>query len=56
MLYKDGNVIILIHYLAKRISDIQPGKDIVEWKWIDIHNLPPDCAPNVYEVIADYLK
>lgn len=56
MLHKDGKVILLIHYLAKRIGEIHPGKDIVEWNWLPIDNLPDDCAPNVYTVIDDYKK
>ncbi|MBI5023093.1 MAG: NUDIX hydrolase [Candidatus Magasanikbacteria bacterium] len=56
MLHKDGRVIILIHFLAKRICEIKPGADIVEWAWHDINNLPADCAPNVYAVIEDYKK
>jgi ADP-ribose pyrophosphatase YjhB (NUDIX family) len=56
MLYKDGKVILLIHYLANRIGEVTPGKDIVAWDWHPINNLPEDCAPNVYEVIKDYLK
>lgn len=56
MLYKEGRVILLIHYFAKRIGEITPGKEIESWNWIDINNLPEDCAPNVYEVIQDYLK
>ena len=54
MLNKDGKVIILIHYLAKRIGEIKPGEDIVEWGWFNIHDLPEDCAPNVYEVVKDF--
>lgn len=46
----------LYHFLATRAGEIKPGKNIAEWGWHDIHNLPPDCAPNVYEVIDDYLK
>ncbi|HBU06867.1 MAG TPA: DNA mismatch repair protein MutT [Candidatus Magasanikbacteria bacterium] len=45
---------ILYHYLAKRIGEIKPGEDIVEWAWIDINNLPKDCNKNVYEIIVDY--
>lgn len=56
MLYEDGRVIILIHYLAKRIGEIKPGKDIVDWGWHDLNNLPTDCADNVYQVIEDYKK
>jgi ADP-ribose pyrophosphatase YjhB (NUDIX family) len=56
MLYKDGKVIILIHYLASRVGEIIPGKDIVQWDWFPIDNLPDDCTPNVFEVIKDYLR
>lgn len=51
MLYQNGRVIILIHYLAKRIGEINPGKDITDWAWHDINNLPDNCAPNVYDII-----
>ncbi|OGH69756.1 MAG: hypothetical protein A2754_01740 [Candidatus Magasanikbacteria bacterium RIFCSPHIGHO2_01_FULL_47_8] len=53
MLHKDGKVILLIHYLAKRIGEVKPGKEIAKWGWHDIHNLPGDCAPNVYEIVKD---
>ncbi len=53
MLSLNGRVIILIHYLAKRIGDIKPGTEIAEWKWISINDLPSDCAPNVYEILKD---
>lgn len=49
-------LVILIHYLAKRIGEIKPGKNILEWDWFDINNLPNDCAPNVFEVIREYKK
>lgn len=48
---QNGKGYILHHFLAKRIGEIKPGKDIVEWAWHDINNLPSDCAPNVYEII-----
>ena len=51
MLFQKGRVIILIHYLAKRIGEITPGKDIAEWAWHDINNLPDNCAQNVYDII-----
>ncbi len=47
-------LVILIHYLAKRIGEIKPGSNIVEWEWFDINNLPENCAPNVIEVIKEY--
>lgn len=51
MLHQGGRVIILVHYLAKRIGEIIPGAEIADWAWHDIDNLPKNCAPNVYEVI-----
>jgi len=53
MLNKNGKVIILIHWLAKRVGEVNPGKEIAEWAWHDINNLPENCAPNVYEIIKD---
>ncbi len=55
MLHENGRVIILIHYLARRIGEIKPGASIVDWGWHDVYNLPRDCAPNVLLVIKDYL-
>jgi len=49
----DKGKVLLLHYLAQRIGEIKPGKDIVEWGWYDINNLPANCAPNVYEIIKD---
>lgn len=51
MIKKDGRIIILIHYLAKRTGEINP--QVAQWAWHDINNLPPDCAPNVYEIIKN---
>lgn len=50
------NMAILIHYLAKRIGEINPAENIVEWKWFNINTLPEDAAPNVYAVIEEYKK
>lgn len=47
----DGQLVIAVHYLAKRIGEIKPGHDIADWGWHDINNLPDNCAPNVYEII-----
>lgn len=49
----NGRLVILIHFLAQRIGEVTPGENIVEWAWHDIKDLPPDCAPNVSEVIND---
>ena len=50
-----GRVVVLVHFLARRIGEIKPGTDIAAWAWHDINNLPSDCAPNVYEIIKGYL-
>lgn len=52
---KEGKA-ILVHYLAKRISEVKPAGNIAEWDWHDIKNLPENCAPNVLDIINDYLK
>lgn len=40
--------VILIHFLAKRINEITPGKDIREWCWLDLADLDQeDLAPNI---------
>ncbi|PIR04268.1 MAG: hypothetical protein COV59_02050 [Candidatus Magasanikbacteria bacterium CG11_big_fil_rev_8_21_14_0_20_39_34] len=49
-------LVILIHYLAKRIGEISPGENIVQWDWFDIYNLPENCAQNVTEVIHEYIQ
>ncbi len=53
---KNDKIYVLVHYLAKRIGEIKPGADVVEWNWFDINNLPAGCAENVYEVIKDLKK
>lgn len=40
--------VILVHYLAKRNSDVHPGADIREWKWIPLPELEKEnLAPNI---------
>lgn len=40
--------VILIHFLAKRINEITPEKDIKEWRWLDLTDLDQeDLAPNI---------
>jgi len=53
MIKKDGKMILLIHWAAKRVGKIKPGKDIREWDWFDVHKLPKDCAPNIMPVIKE---
>ncbi|MEM7819659.1 MAG: NUDIX hydrolase [Candidatus Aenigmatarchaeota archaeon] len=53
IIWRKNEVIILIHYLAKRIGKVKPGKYIREWKWIDINKLPKDVAPNIKPVLKE---
>lgn len=53
---EDQTHIILAHFLARRIGEVVPGPDTLEWGWFDIKNLPANCAPNVYEIINDYIQ
>ncbi len=52
----DAAVVVLIHWLARRIGEIVPGEHTTKWAWHDIHALPADCAPNIKPVIEDYLN
>lgn len=49
-------LVVLIHYLAKRLGEIKPSPEIKEWKWFDVNSLPSDCGPNIKPVIEEYLK
>jgi len=46
--------VILVHYLAKRIGEIAPAKDIREWQWFDINNLPENLAPNIKPALQHF--
>jgi len=55
---KDGKqeLVILIHYLAKITGgEPTPGRDVTEFAWHDVNNLPSDCAPNIKPVV-EYFK
>ena len=51
----EGSIdVILVHYLAKRIGEIKPGKEIREWNWFDIENLPENLAPNILPTLRHF--
>lgn len=51
----EGNIdIILVHFLAKRIDEIEPGEDIREWDWLDIDNLPEDIGSNIIPTLKHF--
>ncbi len=47
--------VVLVHYLARIIdgAEISPGRDVREWAWHDIKNLPSDCAPNIAPIVRE---
>lgn len=47
----EGKHIVLIHYKATYSGEITPGRDVREWAWHDVDNLPDDCAPNIKPVV-----
>jgi len=46
--------VILVHYLARRVGEIQPGEDIREWAWLDMASLPDDLAPNIIPTLEHF--
>ena len=48
--------VILIHYLAKRKGEIKMGRDVREYRWLNIKKLPEDCAPNIKPVLNYFNK
>ena len=54
---KDGRKIsvILVHFLAKRLGEVIPGEDIIEWNFIDIDNLDKEVlAPNIKPTLRHF--
>lgn len=51
----DTSDVILVHFLAKRIGEIAPGEDILEWKWIPLEELPNEnLAPNIIPTLKHF--
>ena len=53
MVKQDDTLVVLVHYLARRVGEITPGPDIREWRWIDLNRLPTDLAPNIFPIIQE---
>jgi len=54
---KDGVMVsvILLHFLAKKVGEINPGEDITEWSWIDINSLDQEIlAPNIKPALKHF--
>ena len=47
--------VILVHFLAERIGEIQPREDIRDWKWIPLKDLETeDLAPNIIPALRHF--
>lgn len=47
--------VILVHYLARRIGEVQPGDDIREWKWMSLSELEKEnLAPNILPTLKHF--
>ena len=46
--------VILVHFLAERIGEIEPGEDIREWDWFDMNDLPDDLGPNILPALKHF--
>ena len=46
---------ILVHFLAEKISEINPGPETLEWGWFPVNQLPPKTAPNVIEIMKEFV-
>ena len=53
ILWKKGEVVVLIHYLAKRKGKIKPGRHVREFAWINTNKLPKDIAKNIRPVLRE---
>ncbi|MBU0660825.1 NUDIX hydrolase [Patescibacteria group bacterium] len=53
---KTNGVILLVHYLAKRLNEVEPGERTIEWDWFGIDALPDNVADNVRTVVETYKK
>ena len=48
--------VILVHFLAKRVNEVNPEKDIKEWSWIPLEKLNnEELAPNIIPTLK-YFK
>jgi 8-oxo-dGTP pyrophosphatase MutT (NUDIX family) len=47
--------VILAHFLARTTSEIKPGEDICQWKWIPLGDLQKeDLAPNIVPALKHF--
>ncbi|MBU1119116.1 NUDIX hydrolase [Patescibacteria group bacterium] len=49
--------VVLFHYKAELLNEtITPGRDVREWQWIAIDDLPEDVAPNIKPAVEHFKR
>jgi 8-oxo-dGTP diphosphatase len=52
---KNGISVILIHFLAERLNEVNPGEDIREWAWLELADLAQEnLAPNIIPTLKHF--
>ncbi len=47
--------VILVHFLSKRIGEIVPGEEVLQWEWIDFADLEnQEVAPNIIPALKHF--
>lgn len=47
--------VILVHYLAKKVGEIEPAADIREWTWLPIDRIEDgELAPNIKPALMHF--
>lgn len=48
-----GVTVVLHHFLAKRLNEVVPGEETLEWGWYSLDNLPPTTAPSTKKMLEE---
>jgi len=52
---KNNISVVLIHFLAERLNEVNPGVDIREWRWLDLADLAQEnLAPNIIPALKHF--
>ena len=54
---KDNHIIHLVHYSAKIVGgEVSEGRDVREYGWFDVNDLPDDCAVNIKPAVEHFVN
>ena len=46
--------VILVHWSADYKGEIKPGKDVKEWDWFDVNDLPDNLGSNIIPTLTHF--